>query len=184
MQALFLFIFFDFNNWDTSNWPITIITGMFQYCSSLKCIDLTHWNTAKWALTGIRYLFAYCFSLECVDVTGWDTTNFEIVSSGLGYTFDTCKRLTTIRGFDTWNLTTLTSASLPANETLTNCTGFKLSLNHSYTYCYSLTRESLIDILTVLPVVSGKTITLGSVNKPKLTAEEIAIATDKGWTVA
>lgn len=40
-------------------------------------------------------------------------------------------------------------------------------------------------MLNALPTVtSTKTITIGTINIRKLTAEQIAIATNKGWTVA
>lgn len=176
---------FDFDVWDTSNWPLTSIASLFHYCMSLKRIDLTHWNTSNWIITGIRYLVCYCFSLEYIDVTGWDSSNFNFANNGFGYTFDTCRNLATVKGFETWDLPTVTqSLTIPSNETLMHYTGLKLYINHSYSSCYSLTRESLINILTALPIVNGKTITLGDHNKRKLTPEEIAIATDKGWTVA
>ena len=48
-----------------------------------------------------------------------------------------------------------------------------------------LTKESLLSILNNLPTISStKTVTLGSTNLAKLTASDIKIATDKGWTVA
>ena len=46
-----------------------------------------------------------------------------------------------------------------------------------------LSRESLLSILNNLEVVSGETLTLGSVNLAKLTDDDIAIATNKGWSV-
>ena len=46
-----------------------------------------------------------------------------------------------------------------------------------------LSRESLLSILNNLSVVSGETLTLGSVNLAKLTDDDIAIATNKGWSV-
>ena len=47
-----------------------------------------------------------------------------------------------------------------------------------------LTRESLLSILNALKDgVSGKTVTLGANNLAKLTAEEKAIATNKGWVL-
>ena len=50
--------------------------------------------------------------------------------------------------------------------------------------CTSLTRESLLNIIAGLAEVSeARTLTLGSENKAKLTAEEIQVALDKGWTV-
>lgn len=48
-----------------------------------------------------------------------------------------------------------------------------------------LTHDSLVDFLTKLGSVDTvKTITLGKINMAKLTEDEIAIATEKGWTVA
>ena len=46
-----------------------------------------------------------------------------------------------------------------------------------------LSRESLLSIINNLEVVSGETLTLGSVNLAKLTDDDIAIATNKGWSV-
>lgn len=61
--------------------------------------------------------------------------------------------------------------------------GIVNSLYLAHSCC--LTHESLLDVIDKLSQVeSAKTLTLGSVNKAKLTIEEIAIATQKGWTVA
>ena len=73
----------------------------------------------------------------------------------------------------------------PNHNSLENFTGYKLSVNHKYDQAYKLTRASLNSIISRLPTVTGsKTITLGKVNKLKLTSAEIAVATQKGWTVA
>ena len=73
--------------------------------------------------------------------------------------------------------------------------------NHSYcaiylTYCTKLTHDSLTNVISNLydlnltyDVANGGTLytqqlVLGSTNMAKLTAEEIAIATNKGWTVS
>jgi hypothetical protein len=62
--------------------------------------------------------------------------------------------------------------------------------------CTALTHDSLINVINGLydlnltyDVANGgtlytQTLNLGSTNKAKLTAEEIAIATAKGWTVS
>ena len=53
-----------------------------------------------------------------------------------------------------------------------------------FDYCPLLTHESLINILNVIgTVTTAKTLQLGSANLNKLTAEEKAIATNKGWTL-
>lgn len=52
--------------------------------------------------------------------------------------------------------------------------------------CPKLSVESLINILTTLPDRTGSetaTITIGQTNIDKLTAEQIAVATNKNWTV-
>ena len=56
--------------------------------------------------------------------------------------------------------------------------------------CTKLTHDSLMSLINVLEDfstdTSGKvrTVTIGATNRAKLTAEEIAIAENKGWTVA
>jgi hypothetical protein len=40
-----------------------------------------------------------------------------------------------------------------------------------------------MNVINNLAKVSGKTLTLGTTNIAKLTEDEIAIATNKGWTV-
>ena len=54
-----------------------------------------------------------------------------------------------------------------------------------WSYCTSLTRQSLLNILNALPTTStsGRYIELGTTLKNKLSAADIAIATDKGWEV-
>ena len=47
-----------------------------------------------------------------------------------------------------------------------------------------ITRASLLHIISNMQTVEGKTLTLGSTNLAKLLEPEIAIATNKGWTLA
>lgn len=48
-----------------------------------------------------------------------------------------------------------------------------------------LTHESLLSVINGLgTVTTATTLTLGTANKAKLSSEEIAIATEKGWTIA
>jgi len=59
------------------------------------------------------------------------------------------------------------------------------SSHWGWSYLTSLTRQSLLNILNALPTTStaGRYITLGDTLKNKLSAADIAIATDKGWEV-
>jgi hypothetical protein len=58
----------------------------------------------------------------------------------------------------------------------------------SFQNCPLLSKESLLNILSVLKDISGtnttQTLTLGTTNLAKLTDEEKAIATEKGWSLA
>ena len=55
----------------------------------------------------------------------------------------------------------------------------------AFTLGSNLTHECLVNLINKLPeVTSSKTFTIGGLNKLKLSAEEIAVATNKGWTLA
>lgn len=75
------------------------------------------------------------------------------------------------------------------NSSNVSLTGFtvdalpNINLNVGWQYC-PLSVDSLVSIFNALPVASGsRTVTIGSTNKNKLSAAQLAIATDKGWTV-
>lgn len=76
-------------------------------------------------------------------------------------TFDNCTALTTLGGF----------------------TGLKVNLDLHYSN--QLTKESLLNVFNEAADVtaSPKTLTLGATNLAKLTDEDKAIATNKGWTL-
>lgn len=53
-----------------------------------------------------------------------------------------------------------------------------------FTYCTKLTVDSLMNIINALPVSKRKSkLSLGTTNLSKLSEEQIAIATNKGWTL-
>lgn len=88
-----------------------------------------------------------------------------------------------------WDWSVLTDAETVINKNcymLKNFSGLKnAAINQNYTNCIHLTVQSLMNIINGLPTVSTvKTLTLGATNKAKLTPEQIAVATQKGWTVA
>ena len=64
----------------------------------------------------------------------------------------------------------------------------KIGVDADFSSCYSLSHDSLISIINALKDFSGtsttRTLTLHTDAKAKLTEVEMAIATEKGWTVA
>ena len=70
---------------------------------------------------------------------------------------------------------------------LTTLSGFRgLNLDFDLSPCISLSHDSLMNVINEAADVtsSPKTLTLGATNLAKLTEEEKAIATSKGWTLA
>lgn len=121
----------------------------------LKRIDLRGKDTSS--ITTMSDFANNCRSLQSVDVTGCD---FSAVTNTNTNMFYNCYSLVELKGFVYYQSFILTQSTL-------------------------MPAENLVEVLTNLPTVgSAKTITLGTTNKNKLTAEQIAIATEKGWTVA
>jgi hypothetical protein len=89
-----------------------------------------------------------------------------------------CSNLTTLGGFKDLGKAYSTSQSA-------NYSSYTLTLS----YANNLTEESLMNVINNLYDIATagcktQTLTLGSTNKAKLTAAQIAIATNKGWTVS
>ena len=183
---------------DTSN--ATRMDDMFAYCSSLTSIPAL--DTSN--VTSMNSMFVGCSSLTSIPAL--DTSNVTIMDS----MFKDCSSLTSIPVLDTSNATNVQSLfygcssliSIPlldatnvryANlifercDALTDLGGFKnLSISITYYFldkCPNLTVESLMNVINNLATVSGKTLKFGSTNLNKLTAEQIAVATAKGWTL-
>ena len=163
---------------DTSK--VTNMSSMFKKCSSLTTIPLL--DTSK--VTGMSEMFNYCSSLTSIPML--DTTNVTNMNS----MFYGCIGLTNIPRLDATSLTDAGNmfgnnwSNLSTFKTFGGLTNLKVDLN--LTPCKSLTKESLLNVFNEAADVtaSPKTLTLGSTNLNKLTDEEKAIATNKGWTLA
>ena len=107
--------------------------------------------------------------------------------SGNTYVISHCDKLEYL-----WIPNTLTATipanaimSAPALTTIELQDGFNVSANFSK--CTELTAESIEKMLYALKNLSGtsaKTLTLGETNLAKLNASQIAIATNKNWTLS
>ena len=68
---------------------------------------------------------------------------------------------------------------------LTNFASCVFRKSIDFSTCAKLSHDSLMSIINNLAEVTNtQKLTLGTTNKTKLTINEIAIATEKGWTVA
>ena len=161
---------------DTSN--VKFMSSMFSSCSSLTSIPLL--DTSK--VTDMSNMFYNCSSLTSIPQL--DTSNVKNMYS----MFYDCSSLTSIPLLDTSKVTNMNYLFGYSNiNTLTDLGGFKnLSISITSYFldkCPNLTVESLMNVINNLATVSGQTLKFGSTNLNKLTAEQIAIATNKGWTL-
>ena len=175
-------------NLDTSK--VTDMSGMFYYCSSLTTIPQL--DTSK--VTDMQNMFYYCSSLTTIP-----ELNTSSVTDMQNMFYD-CRSLTTIPELDASSVTNITYM-FTANSKLTNMGGLKnlgmayLTTQSANYYQYTLnlsssplTYDSLMNVINNLYDIKTKgcnvqSLVLGSTNLAKLTAEEVAIATNKGWNV-
>lgn len=179
---------------NTSNPVLTTISNMCTYCISLKkCEILKGVNLTNASITNI---FAYCYGLTTTDIIDYTNTIFPNIPFSSGSTtyqpYGFCYTL--IKVDLSWYkviLDTNNHSHTLMFRDLYNCEdfyppvdGFK-QINFSISTAQRLTRESIIRILNALPTTSTKlTLTMGAVLLNKLTDEDKAIATGKGWTLA
>lgn len=152
----------------------TDFSGAWGNCTSLTefpALDLS-------SGTNFSYAWQYCSSL----------TEFPMLDLSSGTNFLNawyrCSALTTIGQLDLSNGTSFTNAWSGCSS-LTTLGGFgaiKVSINLSASTL--LTVESIMNVINQAATVTGKTMTLGSTNLAKLTDEQKAVATSKGWTLA
>lgn len=171
-------------DWDTSNWAVTTISSTFAYDYSLEEIKgLDDWDTSNWTVTAVASMFRECKSLKRVDLSKWDTSNFNVSTASNTNYFVSDNGIISLDLPDNFIKETLNYA--PNFVQLQHYSGRYIDVSHTLSTAARLTHESLLSIFNKLSTTAtAKTITIGQSNKLKLTAEEIAIATQKGWTVA
>ena len=147
---------------------VTELKTMFSGCISLTTIPLFD----KSKVTNMINMFYNCKSLTTIPL--FDASKV----TSLSYMFNSCSNLESIGGFQNLGNSYLTTSSI-------NNTSYELNLSSST----KITHDSLMNVINNLYDIATKgckaqKLTLGTTNKAKLTAEEIAIATNKGWTVS
>ena len=184
----------DLSNFDTSK--VTGMYTMFGSCTHLTTLNLSGFDTSK--VTNMYAMFDNCQILTTLNLTVFDTSKVTNMHSMFYYcrklsnipklnasnainvynVFYECRLLTDVGGLENLGQAYLTTQSA-------NYSYYKLDLSQSG----RLTEQSLINVLNNLYDIKTKgcntqQVVLGSNNLAKLTAEEIAIATEKGWTVS
>ena len=173
---------------------IGIVTYMVNLFYMSGITQMPMFNTSK--VTNMEGILKHATNLEVFPEL--DTSNVTNMSSAfynasslkeikkinlgkatnISHLLEYCYKLTTVGGFEKLGEGYLTTASA-------NNWSYKLDLS----YCTKLTHDSLMNVINNLYDIATKGVmpqqlVLGSTNLAKLTAEEIAIATNKGWSVS
>ena len=165
------------NHFDTSK--VTSMQSMFTNSSKLKNIIINNFNTSN--VTNMSAMFSTLSKLEYIDLSSFDMSKITNIYNMFG----NCANIKTIISFK--------NLGKGYTQKSNNYSDYILNVS----YHKSLTHESLVDVITnglydlnlTYNVANGGTLytqklQLGSTNMAKLTADEIAIATNKGWTVS
>ena len=188
---------------DISNFNIEKVkslSNMFYNCSKLTEINVSSFKTSH--VTNMYCTFQTCGNLTELDLSTWDTSNV----TRMDYMFSGCSKLKTIIGeLDASNLTngfyagssshvfprcTLLESvyikNIYKNCTMTNASKWSINLGDTI-----VKDECLVYIINELPdLINDKGLTatdkivftLPPTNT--LTAEQVQVAIDKGWSVA
>ena len=168
----------DLSGWDTGS--AANMAGAWAYCYNLQSLNLSGWDVS--GITNMGSAWNSCYSLQSLDLSGWDVS----VVTNMSAAWQNCNNLQSlnISGWDVSSVTNL-SGTWQNCHSLVDYWPSVISINHNYDSAAALSIASLLRIIDSLPVVTeARTLTLGQTNKLKLTAEQIAVATQKGWTVA
>lgn len=180
---------------DTSE--VANMTYMFASCYDLENLNLSNFNTSK--TTRMTNMFDNCLKLKSLNLgANFNTTKVNNMS----FMFNACPKLEAIPKLNASGITTISSFCTGSTE-LVDLGGLE-NLGQAYSTTQSanynayrlnlstnnkLTHESLMNVINNLYDIATKgckaqNLQLGAENIAKLTEEEIAIATEKGWTVS
>lgn len=177
---------------------VTQSSNLFSSCTALTSVPLL--DSSTW----ISFIGIFQSCSKLTSIPAFNTSNVTSFNNA----FYNCTALTTLPLYETGKVTNISNALYNCTA-LTTFGGFK-DLGKGYTqksnshythkldlsYCQSLTHDSLMNVINNLydlnltyKVATGGTLytqqlTLGATNLAKLTDSEIAIATNKGWTVS
>ena len=181
------------NHWDVSS--CTDLSSTFDGCSSLQEIHISNWDISS--CTKMHTTFQNCSSLEDLsEISNWDVSNV----TNFYRVFNSCSKLK-ILDLRLWDCSNCTAFNQVLNQktVLTLIGGVSiedviannigclngLSVSTQIQLSAGLDRASLRALINGLAEVeTTQTLTLGATLRAKLTEEDIAIATNKNWTIA
>ena len=145
----------DLSSFDTSK--VSDMSEMFGWCSNIVSLDLSHFNVSN--VTSMRNMFDYCGKLISLNISNWIMSNVTDV-------------------YEMFNAISLI-------ETIV-CDGLQLpDIDLSYialNSCPKLTVDSIVGLLNALPnTTHNRSFQIGQTNIAKLSDDQKAIATNKGW---
>ena len=150
--------------------------SVFSNCNLLKEIPFMDISMCA----SMEYMFC-----QCQTITTIPALNTSKVTS-IYRTFEYCMKLQSLPELDFSNVTNTTWAFSDCSS-LTDLGGFVgLKCNLDLSSSSNITHDSIMDVINKAAdaTASPKTLTLGSINLPKLSDEEKSMATAKGWTLA
>lgn len=196
------------SNWDTSN--VTTFYAMLDACVSLKTFDTSKWDTSSatnmaWMFNGVGLeeldvsnfntskvanmyaMFSGVKAMVKLDVSNFDTSNVLDAGRMFSYWNNECQELN-ISGLNLSNATSMNLTFFRTSFKVIRCEGLKLPnidmKNIGLDNSKELTVDSIVGLLNALPQSDkGYSFQIGSDNIAKLSDEQKAIATDKGWTL-
>ena len=190
---------------DTSN--VTDVSFLFQNCSSLARVPMMNFSS----VSNMRSIFNSCSSL--ISVPQLDTSNvtdfyscfygcYTLVSipqlntskaRNVGLMFNGCTSLMSIPLLDFGNVNNISNLFGYSDiKTLTDLGGFKnikINFTKGLNHLPNLTVQSLMNVINNLydfranGESTTRTLQLGTTNLNKLTDEQKAVATNKGWSL-
>ena len=130
--------------------------------------------------SGTNFYYAW---FGCSSLTSFPKVDLS-AGTNFGYAWASCSKLASFPALNLSNGTDFYMAWYNCTS-LTTLGGFgTIKRNIDLHWSTLLTVESLMNVINQAATVTGKTMTLGSTNLAKLTDEQKAVATNKGWTLA
>ena len=172
----------DVSKWNTSS--ATNMAWMFNR-NNLKHLDVSNFNTSK--VTDMYAMFSGSQSLTQLDISNFDTSNVLNFGRVFSYWSGVNKELN-ISGLDLSKCKAMANTFTSSFFSVIRCDGLRLPnidmSNIGLNSSISLTVDSIVGLLNALPQSDkGYSFQIGDVNIAKLSDEQKAIATNKGWTL-